>query len=180
MSGVRVTGDWGKLQGSLARLGRLDPADAHRIMTGIVLSTTLIRFRQGVDPEGNRWKPSSRVKESDRKNAERRYKASLRGKTARSRSAKTLVDQGILKSSIQAKHNRRMGAVGTNVLYAAVHQFGKTIHAKGGYLHYLIPGEGYRKTKSVEIPKRAFLGITDKDKDLMRSAFARFMRRAIR
>lgn len=64
--------------------------------------------------------------------------------------------------SIQPEVFRRMGRVvgivGTDVEYAAVHEFGATIRPKaaGGMLAFTVDGK-FRLVKSVEIPKRPYM-----------------------
>lgn len=153
--GVRLTGDWGKLRKKLSHMAAIDPRHAHRIMAAILLSTTQLRFRNTEDPEGHKWKKSIRAK--------------AEGGT-------TLTDSAQLKKSIHSKYSSRGAAVGTNKLYAAIHQFGGTIKAKDAdYLSFRIPGGGHVRVKSVTIPARPFLGISDNDKALMRSALMRYI-----
>lgn len=53
--------------------------------------------------------------------------------------------------------------VGSNVLYARVHQFGATIRAKSGeYLRFRI-GDRWARKQQVTIQPRPFLGLSDDD-----------------
>ncbi|MDG6895047.1 phage virion morphogenesis protein [Volucribacter amazonae] len=80
------------------------------------------------------------------------------------REGKPLIDSGNLQNSIQAKHNHDEAIVGTNVLYAALHHFGGTIKPKKvNYLKFKI-GERFVQVKSVTIPARPFLTLTEQDK----------------
>lgn len=56
------------------------------------------------------------------------------------------------------------GWIGTNVIYAAIHEYGGTIYAKTGkYLRFPINGKWVSK-KSVIIPERSFLRAAVEDK----------------
>jgi len=154
--GISMTGDWGKLRHTLGKMATINPKDAHRIMAGVLLTTTQLRFRNTEDPEGNKWKKSAR--------------ASLAG-------GKTLTDSAQLKKSIHAKFSARSASIGTNKLYAAIHQFGGVIKPKkSAWLTFEIPGVGFRRVAQVTIPARPYLGISDDDKALMRQALARYLK----
>ena len=77
------------------------------LMSGIgeaFVSSTKERFDKGVDPEGNPWKKSERVKKYD---------------------GQTLVKDSHLKKSIDYESSSHAVAVGTsNEVYGAIHQFG--------------------------------------------------------
>ena len=75
------------------------------IGASLVVSTQM-RFERGEGPDGNPWPPSLR--------------AIVEG-------GQTLVDTARLKGSISHEASDTGVAVGTNVLYAAIHQFGGTI-----------------------------------------------------
>ena len=80
---------------------------------------------------------------------------------------KTLVDSARLMQSITSNASDTGVEVGTNVLYAAIHQFGGTIRAKTSRgLRFKI-GKGrdasWATRQSVTIPARPFLGIDAED-----------------
>lgn len=106
-------------------------------------NSTRARFRNQTGPDGQRWKPSLR---------------------AQFNGGKTLTKDGHLGDSITHSADRKTAAWGTNRIYAAIHQFGGTIKAKGaGGLRFAIPGLGWRTVQQVEIPERPFLGISRED-----------------
>jgi len=70
-----------------------------------------------------------------------------RSKRAVEKGGKTLVDQGYLRDSVTWKTGPGYVEIGTNRLYAGIHQFG----GKAGRGH------------SLELPARPFLGIDDVD-----------------
>jgi phage virion morphogenesis protein len=125
------------------------------IGAGLVLSTEM-RFAAETDPDGNPWPKSLR--------------AQLTG-------GKTLTDTGRLAGSITHEVSDRGVAVGTNLFYAAIHQFGGTIRAKTSKgLRFRAGGNGGWVTKmSVDIAQRAFLGIDDDDEKMIEVMSERYL-----
>ncbi|KQZ14305.1 hypothetical protein ASD44_09640 [Mesorhizobium sp. Root554] len=115
--------------------------------------STQHRFETETDPEGNPWP------------------ASLRALTEGGR---TLTDTARLVQSITHEATAEGVAVGTNVIYAAIHQTGGVIKAKTSKgLRFRGPGNGGWVTKqSVEMPRRAFLGLDDEDESEIRALCA--------
>ncbi len=107
-------------------------------------SATIDRFDSETAPSGERWKPSLRAK--------------IEG-------GKTLSDRTTLRHSIHSVAGSSDVEVGTNLIYAGVHQFGATIRAKSeAGLRFRLPGGlGYRRVMEVEIPARPFLGLSADD-----------------
>jgi len=71
-------------------------------------------FAKAVDSSGKAWKPLSPAT----------LKARRQGKK-KGRSAKILQDTGILKNSVVSSSGSDRAEVGTNMIYAATHQFGR-------------------------------------------------------
>jgi len=72
---------------------------------------------------------------------------------------------GTLRKSITYKMRKNpvMASVGTNLVYAPIHEYGGTIRAKGsGYLRFKM-GDKWVTTKSVKIPARPYLRPSIKD-----------------
>ena len=108
MSGVTVKIEGlDKVQGALEAIRRLPPREIHRIAAGAVLAGTKLRFRQGQDPKGDTW-ASKRTDEASRLQSSKRR----------------------LVRSLTSSYNDQYGKVGTNVIYAAIHQFGGTIRPR--------------------------------------------------
>jgi len=107
-----------------------------------LVASTEIRFERGHGPDGAAWTPS--------------YRASSEG-------GKTLVKEHHLKDSITHDPSRDEVRVGTNVLYAAVHQFGATIRAKTSRGLRFRSGGNWVTKKQVTIPARPFLGVSRDD-----------------
>jgi phage virion morphogenesis protein len=105
MTGVSITIDTVNLRASLHklqdRMGNLQP-----LFDGIgqaVVSETLERFRKEEAPDGSKWHPSQR---------------------AANTGGKTLTHRGHLRDSITYRAQAEGVEVGTNRVYAAIHQFG--------------------------------------------------------
>lgn len=135
---VRVTvNDHGlaeRLQGAARRGADLTPAFA--IAGQRLRSDTLRNFQSGGwFPE--HWKPSRR-------------------------GGMTLVDRATLRNSIHATTTAQSAAVGTDVKYAAVHQYGAEIRPRPGHraLRFVIDGQTIFR-RSVWIPSRPFLPVDD-------------------
>lgn len=137
--------DLGVAQLKLETLARRS-ADTSPLMRNIgaaLESSTLQRFEDERGPDGKRWKPSHR---------------------ARTQGGQTLTDSARLKTSITHRATRDQVEVGTNVIYAGIHQLGGTIRAKGGRLKFNIPGLGFRSPMEVVMPARPFLGVDGDDR----------------
>lgn len=132
-----------------AALGRA--AEATRELTSLMdligaalVASTQQRFEVQRSPAGVPWKQSLR---------------------AQSVSGQTLVDSGRLRASITHRPSASRVEVGTNVNYAAVHQFGATIRAKTAKgLRFRI-GDRFVIKRQVTVPARPFLGIDAADRE---------------
>lgn len=114
---------------------------------GVYLETsTQQRFMEGRGPAGSVWPQSLR---------------------ARLESGRTLIDSARLMQSITSNATDSGVEAGTNVIYAAIHQFGGTVRAKTAKgLRFRI-GKGkdapWATKQSVTIPPRPFLGVDEGD-----------------
>lgn len=124
-----------------------------------LVSSTDRRFEEGRRPDGTAWPPSLRA---------------IYG------GGQTLVDTATLRDSVTYEHDASSVRVGTNVLYAAIHQFGGRIEARGGKaLVFALPaGLGWAVVQSVTIPARPFLGIDDEDEAEILDTLEDWLRRA--
>ena len=146
MAGATLTIDdaevSGALDGLLAALGDLTPV--FKNIGEHVQATTIDRFAEQKSPEGVPWKPLLPI-----------YAATKKG-------------PGILRETGQMAQivyqvAEDMLQVGTNAIYAAVHQFGATIRPKEKKaLAFMLGGQQVIVSK-VEIPARPFLGLTADD-----------------
>ena len=119
------------------------PFEMYESIGVAMVESTLRRFDQGESPDGNPWPVS--------------YRAQFEG-------GQTLIDSNALGSSITHIASQDGVEIGTNLHYAATHQFGATITPKSAKaLHFNIPGIGHVTSQSVTIPARPFLGLSDSD-----------------
>ncbi len=147
MSGVRLDGDFRRLQRSLKNLSETDIKGMNSVIGQDLRRSTLKRFTTQRDPEGKPWEES-------------------RSATADGR--KALTDTARMKNSIKVKSNKKGVAVGTNTIYARTHQEGakdRVISAKNGKkLKFKVNGKWCSKDSvKVTIPARPFLGISEDD-----------------
>lgn len=147
MTGVRITITPEGADEALAFLrdaaGRAaNPRGLYDNIGAALVRSTRSRFDTGTDPEGSPWPPSIR---------------------AIAEGGQTLIDSTRLRGSITHEASNSGVEVGTNVPYAAVHQFGDIIMARTAQaLHFFIGGREVF-VDSVEIPRRAFLGLDEED-----------------
>lgn len=126
--------------------------------------STIKRFDAAEAPDGTPWKPLSAV-------SQQRAKRDAQGKNSKRRGQrKPLNDTGTLRRSIHYQPSANSVTVGTNLKYAAIHQFGgdiKVTPKMRAYLHS--QGIHLRKsTNAIHIPARPFLGVNDKDLAVIR------------
>lgn len=113
-----------KLDAVLARAGNFEPMLDD--IGGYLVFSTQQRFETGRGPDGAPWKPSIR---------------------ALAQGGQTLVDQAFLVQSITHNAGSDRVVVGSNLIYAAIHQEG----GKAG------------RNQSVDLPARPYLGISPED-----------------
>ena len=150
MTGARVTieADDAALSAALGRAAAdiVRPADLMDAVGAVAEEGTQRRFETASDPAGRPWIPSERARLG-------------------TRGGPTLTDTGLLQLSIARRASDREVAVGTNLVYGAIHQFGGTIRAKDAEaLHFTTAGGEHVTAKSVSIPARPFLGLDDEDR----------------
>lgn len=147
MAGIRIEGDIGALKQMISHLSELDKRGINAALAEALRTSTVERFDNQRDPEDKRWIPSIRANDTG---------------------GKTLSDSTDLRTSIHKEDSEKGLAIGTNKVYAATHQFGdegRTIRAKTkSGLRFQIGGNWRRaRVVTVNIPKRAFLGISSED-----------------
>lgn len=109
-------------------------------------------------PAGLAWPPSLRVQEFG---------------------GKTLHDTGRLAASITREAERHEARIGSNLIYAAIHQTGGEIVPKsGGALRFRLATGQYVVAGKVTIPARPYLGVSDEDEADIGAEVARFLRTA--
>jgi phage virion morphogenesis protein len=150
---------WGRVDdrevlGGLQRLIALgrNAQPALKVIAELGVLSTRRRFKTETGPDGKRWKPSLR--------------AQLSG-------GLTLRKDGHLDGSISAGAGTDFAEWGVGMKYAAIHQFGGVIRAKGGALKFALPGGGFAVVKAVTMPARPYLGVNDDDRRDILDVFER-------
>lgn len=150
---IRLEGDVAALTQRLNQLSNVNLRGVNMALSEALRTSTVERFREEKDPEGRRWVASIRAIEEG---------------------GQTLSKDSYLRDSIKSEASATGFAIGTNLEYAATHQFGdegRVIRAKNGKnLKFKIAG-GWKSIKQVkvDIPKRAFLGISEDDMQEIRA-----------
>lgn len=153
-TGIKIEGDVSGLVRKLKGYENLDTRGLNQTLAEGMRSSTLDRFKAGVGPDGRKWAPSIRAEQEG---------------------GRTLILKGTLRNSIHSQADASGFAVGTNVKYAAEHQFGdeRTIRArKKPFLCFKIGGKWIKKkTVTIRVPARPFLGFSEDDlKDIKKTA----------
>lgn len=119
----------------------------------LLIDGTKMRFDVGAGPDGTPWKPSLR--------------AELEG-------GQTLVDSERLRDTLRSAPGSDHVEVGSDLIYAAVHQMGATIRpVNAAALRFSLPGGlGIVHAKEVIIPARPYLGVSEEDETEITSAVA--------
>ncbi len=147
MTGVAISLDADAALETLARAAAsLDqPRELFLAIGDSLVTSTRARFEAERDPDGNPWPPSVR---------------------ALVENGKTLRDTQTLYRSITREADGNSAAVGTNLIYGAIHQFGGVIKAKTAKgLRFRRFGAGADTiVHSVTIPRRAYLGLGEADR----------------
>ncbi len=148
MSGTGIIVDDDSVTGALQRLydAAGDLAPALKNIGEYETRVTKRRFIDEKDPEGNPWKDLNTLYAKTKKGP-----GKLRGET---RSLSEIVYQ-VASDSVE---------IGTNVIYARVHNEGATIRPKNAAALVFSMGGQTFMVQSVKIPKRQFLGISEADK----------------
>lgn len=142
MAGISISiqGDWTRFHNRLNRLTRIDWTGLHQDLGETLLTGTMQRWKRGVDPTGRPWKPSKKPR------------------------GRTLVDNRTLQNSITYRAEPDKVLVGTNVVYARIHQY-------GGFA-----GRG----RKVKIPARPYLGVSHDDLEEMQAIVEDTIKEALR
>lgn len=128
------------------------------IGTGLV-SSTHRRFVTQSSPDGEKWLGLNDEYKKMKRNA------------------RILTESGRLRDSISSSPGNDYVRVGTNVIYAAIHQFGGTIVPKNASHLVFRLATGVVLAKSVTLPARPYLGISDDDEEMIADTVFRFLRR---
>ena len=126
-----------------------------------VVASTQRRFVSQTSPDGQHWLPVNPLRAADKRNS------------------RILTESGRLRSSINARPGNDSVRIGTNVLYAAIHQFGGVILPKNAQkLKFMMGGIRFSVARVV-MPARPYLGISDDDHEEIRDIVLGALDRAI-
>lgn len=157
---VELKGQEQAFRQGLIRLGSFDFRGLHVKIGHALRNSTLNRFRAEEAPDGTPWDVSQRA-----------FLASFTGRKDRqgnwqtkSKPGKTLQRTGRLRRSIKDESTAEYAAVGSNVVYARIHQLG---------------GEAGPKARRVQIPARPYLGLSPDDEELVQTMAQSVIRRAL-
>lgn len=159
MSGVSIQIDIDdrQIQAALSKLIALGQ-NLSPVMQAIAFDgekSTKDRFRDSKAPDGSTWKPN------------------VRGN-------KTLILTSELVNSITRHSGADFAEWGSNVIYAAIHQFGGVIRAKNKpYLVFKVPGGRLRRVKQVTMPARPYLGLNAEDEENILDIINRNLQQAV-
>lgn len=146
MAGVSfdIAIDVAEMDAGLARLlaAARDLSEPMDDIGDALVASTRMRFERGIGPDGARWPVSA---------------------AAAARAGQTLIDEGNLFRSIVHEPSPDSVAVGSNLIYARIHQLGgKT-------------GRGH----AVTLPARPYLGLDEGDMAMIRDTVEAYLRRAL-
>lgn len=161
MYSIRLDGDTRAMLRRIRSFSEIDKQGINAALAEGARESTLERFKQSKDPDGRRWKTSIRAAQEG---------------------GKTLIQSAQLRNSIHAKSDASGFAVGTNVKYAATHQFGepsRTIRArKKKALRFQVGGKWVTKKQvRITIPARPFLGLSEDDMQEMKATVEEFIQK---
>lgn len=127
----------------LKALSKLGNKSAHKelmeTLASYGVSSTQERFIQKRGPDGQTWKTAGR-------------------------GGQTLRDTGRLFQSLSSRATEKSAEWGTNVIYAAIHQFGGVIKSKTGKKLVFMGLKGMVSVSQVTMPARPYLGINGEDR----------------
>ena len=155
----KIAHDTSEINAALAGLLKFasDQSEMMGVIGSFIESSTKARFDSSTSPEGTAWKPSRR---------------------AAAENGKTLLDKGHLRDSIHYQAASDHVVIGTNLIYAAIHQFGGIIKAKAGGKLKFKHSAGFAVLDQVMIPARPFFGISGTDETEIEHIMADFIRTA--
>ena len=122
-----------------------------------LVSGTIRRFNNEESPKGEKWEKSGR---------------------AIAEGGQTLSDTAHLRKSIDFKATPAQVMVGSNLLYARIHQLGGTIKPKKGKALKLNGQDIF--VSEVNMPARPYLGVSKADMDEVRETMAEFIKGAFK
>lgn len=154
-SGVSL--NWGGFDKALGKAA-LKLGNTKSLMESVgeaLVSGTLQRFKDEEDPQGQKWPKSGR---------------------AAAEGGQTLTDTGRLQKSIDYAATSDKVMVGSNLVYARIHQKGGTITPKKAKRLVFRGSDGRTvSADKVTIPPRPFLGVSKDDMEEVKETMADFL-----
>lgn len=144
MSGLEITVDVSEIAAhivpKLKRLADIDKSALLDVLGALGVSQTQKRIAsEKRSPDGEAWRPNRR-------------------------GGSILVLEGHLLGSIDHQVGSDEVSWGSSLVYAAIHQTGGTIRAKSGKSLHFMMGNQHFFPKSVTIPARPYLGLSEENK----------------
>lgn len=123
------------------------------------------RFKTSTAPDGSKWQPNSEMTYLNILGKQHTNKDGTLNRKGINRvmSKRVLVGDGTLMNSVHYQVSGNLLLVGSNLIYAAIHQFGGTIKPKNKKSLSWKIGDVSIFAKKVVIPKREWLGISIAD-----------------
>ncbi len=151
MSGASIIVEDNAVRSALAELGQLGAGGKALKWVGVEVATqTRARIDAGgPDPDGNPWKPLNPAYAATKKGAGLLRELGMRGG---------------LQGSITWRVTGDTVQVGSNKIYAAIHQFGGVITPKSAPALVFHLGARLVKVRKVRIPARPYLGLSAGDR----------------
>jgi len=138
----------------IAAIGRSPAQLLGAISVGLVRNTQ-DRFDEETAPDGSRWVALNPLYASGKRRPGILRESGM---------------SGGLQDSISGEVQGHSVIVGSNKIYAAVHQFGATITPRGAKaLHFMMGGQKI-VARSVTIPARPYLGLSARDEETIQEA----------
>ncbi len=176
MAGVELAGQWAELRRTMENMNLSDQdlLALNERVAAILEQSTQERFEEEKGPDGKSWPPLSeqtlvararrRTRRKDGSSGFRTKRGNLSRRAQRvMESAAILKDTSRLMRSITSKARPEGAAVGTNLVYAAIHQLG----GKAG------------RGKRVEIPARPYLGVSSADEQDLLAMLQEFIKERV-
>ncbi|MCU4601868.1 phage virion morphogenesis protein [Acinetobacter ursingii] len=138
------------------------------------VQSTQQNFRDSKSPDGTKWQPNSESTYMSILGSLHENKDGTLNKKGinRIQSKKPLVGSGLLRDQIHYQVSGDLLLVGSNLVYAAIHQFGGTIKPKNKKTLSWKIGNVSVFAKKVVIPAREYLGISLKDETELQNIVA--------
>lgn len=130
---IDLSGAWKQATRKLMKIATLNLQELHEELGEYMIAETRRRFRESIEPGGSRW-PALKASGVKRDSA-----------SGQKNRRKPLLKTGRLRNSITYRATSENVTVGTNVVYAARHNF------------------GYRKGRRVLTPRRQYLGVNERN-----------------